>query len=324
MLDKLPSCRPSAEELLKNKFIEENMKMMKNRFFCVSSEGERDAELIAKNMEKKLHLQTLRERSEVEQMTPRERMRLRKEQAADDKARRLRKLALEKYQEIHSHRKELRSRHFEKISLNVLKENTLDRPQPITGEAPGESQPIREQHSSREAGEHDIPEDPQTAEVYYDQDRFESCSEEEEEEEEEGAQSQTLNQSDPQDRDLEAMMRHMQEVLDGELSGDPVAPVAPVAPLSSDGPSGINSSLLETRIHRLRESVCHRLGSPVFLKLYEDLKEDRQRGGGEDGATETLSPLLDKPGDRLQVDQLLYYEEELQRVRQLQGDRSTI
>ena len=38
----------------------------------------------------KVHLQTLMERSEVEKMTPRERMRLRKLQAADEKARRLR------------------------------------------------------------------------------------------------------------------------------------------------------------------------------------------------------------------------------------------
>lgn len=38
----------------------------------------------------KVHLQTLRERSEVEKMTPRERMRLRKLQAADEKAKRLR------------------------------------------------------------------------------------------------------------------------------------------------------------------------------------------------------------------------------------------
>lgn len=38
----------------------------------------------------KVHLQTLRDRSEVEKMTPRERMRLRKLQAADEEAGRLR------------------------------------------------------------------------------------------------------------------------------------------------------------------------------------------------------------------------------------------
>lgn len=39
--------------------------------------------------QKKIHLQTLRALSEVQKMTPRERMRLRKLQAADEKARRL-------------------------------------------------------------------------------------------------------------------------------------------------------------------------------------------------------------------------------------------
>ncbi|KAK0156036.1 Serine/threonine-protein kinase Nek11 [Merluccius polli] len=38
----------------------------------------------------KVHLRTLRERSEIERMTPRERMRLRKLQTADEKAGRLR------------------------------------------------------------------------------------------------------------------------------------------------------------------------------------------------------------------------------------------
>jgi NIMA (never in mitosis gene a)-related kinase len=42
------------------------------------------------NRQRKVHLQTLREKSELDRMTPRERMRLRKLQAADDKARRLR------------------------------------------------------------------------------------------------------------------------------------------------------------------------------------------------------------------------------------------
>lgn len=39
--------------------------------------------------QKKMHLQTLRALSEVQKMTPRERMRLRKVQAADEEARKL-------------------------------------------------------------------------------------------------------------------------------------------------------------------------------------------------------------------------------------------
>lgn len=69
-------------------------------------------------------------------------------------------------------------------------------------------------------------------------------------------------------------------------------------------------------------SVCSRLGSDVFQKLYENLREARrQRRDGDDGVME--AHLEDQPDDSFQVDQLLFYEEELQRVRQLQGDSLT-
>ncbi|KAF1388550.1 hypothetical protein PFLUV_G00091440 [Perca fluviatilis] len=164
------------------------------------------------------------ERSEVEQMTPRERMRLRKLEAADEKAKRLRKLAEEKYEEIHTRRRELRSRHFEKVSLDVLNESREDgacRSQPISiqdhGGSPGGSQPIlmkQEDSKMSESEVHDIPEDPQAAEVYYNQDGFDSCSEDEET----TTPAETLYLSDPQVSELEAMMKHMQKVLEEELS----------------------------------------------------------------------------------------------------------
>ncbi|XP_049902299.1 serine/threonine-protein kinase Nek11 isoform X1 [Epinephelus moara] len=323
MLQKQPASRPSAAELLKTKFMEENMKKMKDRFVFVSSGGEEDAELIAKNIRQtKVHLQTLMERSEVDKMTPRERMRLRKLEAADEKAKRLRKLAEEKYKEVHTRRRELRSRHFEKVSLDVLSESREDgacHSQPISiqdHQSPGGSQPIMEQDDSKtsESELHDIPEDPQAAEVYYNQDGFDSCSDDEET----TTPSETLYLSDPQVSELEAMMKHMQEVLEEELSGDPAEPEAPQSP---QGPPMINSSLLETRIKHLRESIQSRLGSDVFQKLYEKLKEVRQR---DSGVPEALSHLEDKPDDGFQVDQLLFYEEELQRVRQLQEDRPPV
>ncbi|XP_073341964.1 serine/threonine-protein kinase Nek11-like [Pagrus major] len=114
------------------------------------------------------------------------------------------------------------------------------------------------------------------------------------------------------------MMKHMQKVLEEELSAEPEEPEAP---RSLQGPPTINGSLLEARIQHLRESVCSRLGSDVFHGLYESLKEARrQQQDGGDGVTEALTHLEDKPEDGLQVDQLLFYEEELQRVRRLQDD----
>uniref|UniRef100_A0A3B4VCQ4 non-specific serine/threonine protein kinase n=1 Tax=Seriola dumerili TaxID=41447 RepID=A0A3B4VCQ4_SERDU len=353
MLHKQPSSRPSAAELLKTKFMERHMQKMKIRFEFVSSGGEEDAQVIAKNMQTKVHLQTLRERSEVEKMTPRERMRLRKLQAADEKARRLRKLAEKKYEEIHTRRRELRSRHFEKISVDVLNESreggacqTLIQ-SPIRSHdhrSAGGLQPIERQDES-EPELHDIPEDPQAAEVYYNQDGFDSCSEDEETE----TPAETLYLSDPQipaagliDQvidhqlssddhldflqvsELEAMMKHMQKVLEEELSGDPVEPEAPQtpqgprSPQTPQGPQMINSSLLETRIQHLRESACRRLGSDVFQQLYENLKEARRRREVEDEDSVTEDAPEDEPDVGFQVDQLLFLEGELQRVRRLQ------
>ncbi|XP_026227334.1 serine/threonine-protein kinase Nek11 isoform X2 [Anabas testudineus] len=374
MLQKQPSSRPSAAEILKTKFMEENMQVfrhrnskhqpsaimtsMKDRFDLVSSGGDKDVELIAKKMQTKVHLQTLREWSEVEKMTPRERMRLRKLQAADEKAKRLRKLAEEKYEEVHTRRRELRSRHFENISVDVLSEARDDRAcqsLPISiknHNSAGGPQPIRKQVET-EPELQGIPEDPQAAEVYYNQDGFDSCSEDEDTE----TPAETLYLSDPQISELEAMMKHMQKVLEEELSefivpqhnpdvlpgsfnrpshirqlcvktsqqnfpGDPAEPEAPQSP---QGPSTINSSLLETRIQNLRESICLHLGSDDFQQVYESLKEARQVRDAEHAVTEeALRHPQDKPDVGFQVDQLLFYEEELQRVRQLQEDRPPV
>ncbi|XP_030605996.1 serine/threonine-protein kinase Nek11 isoform X2 [Archocentrus centrarchus] len=225
MLQKQPTSRPTAAEILKSRFMEESMQKMKDRFVFTSSErGKNDAEVIAKHVKMKVHLQTLKDRSEVEKMTPRERMRLRKLQAADEKARRLRKLAEEKYEEIHTRRRELRSRHFEKESGEGGACESL----PISSRDhrnAGGSQPIQEQHES-EPELHEIPEDPQAAEVYYNQDGFDSCSEDDEP----ASPAETLYLSDPQVSELEAMMKHMQDVLGEELSGDPAEPELPQSP----------------------------------------------------------------------------------------------
>nr|KAF6475389.1 NIMA related kinase 11 [Rousettus aegyptiacus] len=87
-----------------------------------NSNCQKEAAHIINAMQKKIHLQTLRALSEVQKMTPRERMRLRKLQAADEKAKKLKKLVEEKYEENNKRMQELRSRHFQQLTVDVLHE----------------------------------------------------------------------------------------------------------------------------------------------------------------------------------------------------------
>ncbi|XP_077927944.1 serine/threonine-protein kinase Nek11 isoform X2 [Halichoerus grypus] len=195
MLNKSPSLRPSAMEILKIPYIDEQLQHLMCRYSEITLEDknlncQKEAAQIINAMQKKIHLQTLRALSEVQKMTPRERMRLRKLQAADEKAQKLKKLAEEKYEENNKRMQELRSRNSEQLTVDILHE--FD---DLTSENLPESQPIPsldldplessiEDHGMTDLGDHEIPEDPLVAEEYY-TDTFDSCSEDSEEEEEE-------------------------------------------------------------------------------------------------------------------------------------------
>ncbi|XP_053466930.1 serine/threonine-protein kinase Nek11 [Ictalurus furcatus] len=203
MLEKSPLLRVSAAEALSSSVIKELTQILTaplratftdssalfSRFVSPQrvkqqlSEGtagdDSDVSHIASVLQTKVHLQTLRDRSEVEKMSPRERMRLRKQQAADDRARKLKHIVEEKYNENQRRMMELRSKNFQRVSINVLTENAEDTERQI--------QPIRRQNGppsshpgpiGEQLTEHDIPEDPQAADVYYSEDGFESCSDE--------------------------------------------------------------------------------------------------------------------------------------------------
>uniref|UniRef100_A0A8D2CVR7 Serine/threonine-protein kinase Nek11 n=1 Tax=Sciurus vulgaris TaxID=55149 RepID=A0A8D2CVR7_SCIVU len=225
MLNKSPSLRPSAIEILKNPYIAEQLQHLMCSEITLEDKDldcQKEAAHIINAMQKKIHLQTLRALSEVQKMTPRERMRLRKLQAADEKARKLKKIVEDKYEENNKRMQELRSRNFQQLSINVLhekkplmgteeKEEQLERrlscsPQEKDGERqPGrgeeldeptsdnlpESEPIPSldldsniEDAIANLEHHEIPEDPLVAEEYY-TDVFDSCSEGSEEQEEE-------------------------------------------------------------------------------------------------------------------------------------------
>ncbi|XP_058585866.1 serine/threonine-protein kinase Nek11 isoform X7 [Neofelis nebulosa] len=245
MLNKSPSLRPSAIEILKIPYIDEQLQIRNCdaenlplvHLMCRYSEMtledknlncQEEAAQIINAMQKKIHLQTLRALSEVQKMTPRERMRLRKLQAADEKARKLKKLAEEKYEENNKRMQELRSRNSEQLTIDVLHESD-----DLTSENLPESQPIPSldlgplessvEDTIADLGDHDIPEDPLVAEEYY-ADAFDSCSEESEEEEEEIVFSgpeeevkdegpQSAYRTIQQDSDIEALVRCLENVL---------------------------------------------------------------------------------------------------------------
>uniref|UniRef100_A0A2K5VWU1 Serine/threonine-protein kinase Nek11 n=1 Tax=Macaca fascicularis TaxID=9541 RepID=A0A2K5VWU1_MACFA len=129
MLNKNPSLRPSAIEILKIPYIDEQLQHLMCRHSEMTLEDknldcQKEAARLINAMQKRTHLQTLRALSEVQKMTPRERMRLRKLQAADEKARKLKKIVEEKYEENSKRMQELRSRNFQQLSVDVLHEKT--------------------------------------------------------------------------------------------------------------------------------------------------------------------------------------------------------
>ncbi|KAM7176811.1 serine/threonine-protein kinase Nek11 [Macrochelys suwanniensis] len=332
MLNKNPSLRPSAAEILKIPYIDEqlqqnvkckftNMALKDKTFNC-----QQEAARIVNAVQKKVHLQTLRELSEVQKMTPRERMRLRKLNAADEKAKKLKQLAEEKYQENLKRMQELRSRNFQQLSIDVLHESDeqtskhLIQSQPVTALdyiSIGHKEPSENETPGRlcmsEPVEHDIPEDPQAAEEYYN-DVFDSCSEtseekEQSEEEENMEVSQTVSKTNQQDSDVEAMVRYLENVLNNSsLGSGTVTSMAPVVP---QGSRAINNTMAETKLKRMRESAIQKLGAEVFEKVYSYLKKARQQNASEDEIRECLEKVVSRASDCFEVDQLLYFEDQL-------------
>ncbi|XP_021245032.1 serine/threonine-protein kinase Nek11 isoform X2 [Numida meleagris] len=316
MLNKNPSLRPAAGEILKIPYIDEQLKNIQYNFTCVTVKDkglnwQKEAAPIFDAVQRKVHLQTLQELSEVQKMTPRERMRLRKLNAADEKAKKLKQLAEEKYQENIKRMQEFRSRNFQKLNVNVLhiSEPLTDSQRVITCDSMsvGCDEPNGNERLSRFT-DHEIPEDPQIAEEYYNEE-FESCSEDSETEEDVEV-SQTVSKTNQQDSDIEAMVKHLESILNNSSLGS--ATVTSVAPGVPQGFRALNSTMAETKLNRMRQSAIQKLGAEVFEKVYTYLKQARQQKASEEEITRHLEKLVPRASDCFEVDQLLYFEEQLQ------------
>ncbi|XP_078210366.1 serine/threonine-protein kinase Nek11 isoform X2 [Callithrix jacchus] len=272
MFNKNPSLRPSAIEILKIPYIDEQLQHLMCRYSEMTLEDknldcQKETAHIINAMQKRIHLQTLRALSEVQKMTPRERMRLRKLQVADEEARKLKKIVEEKYEENNKRMQELRSRNFQQLSVDVLRES--DEP---TLENLPESQPTPSldlskldsivEDATSDLGYHEIPEDPLVAEEYY-ADTFDSYCEESDEEEEgtvlSGPEKEIKKESQPayrtnqQDSDIEALTRCLENVL-GCPSLDTKTITSMAADMSS-GPKVFNSVMARTKMKRMRDTT---------------------------------------------------------------------
>ncbi|KAF6100358.1 NIMA related kinase 11 [Phyllostomus discolor] len=273
MLNKNPSLRPSAIEILKIPYIDEQLQHLMCRYSEMTPEDknwncQKEAAHIINAMQKRIHLQTLQALSEVQKMTLREMMQPRKLQAAGEKARMLKKLIEEKDEENNKRMQESRSQNFQQLTVDGL--HAPDGP---TSENLPESQPIPGldlgvfessiEDTIIDLGDHGIPEDPRIAEEYY-ADTFDSCSEDGEEEEEEtvfsgleeGVEdegSQPDYRASQQGSDVEALVRCLESVL-GCTSLDSRTVTGAVPDMSPE-PTVFNSAMARTKMQRMRDCV---------------------------------------------------------------------
>ncbi|NWT93362.1 NEK11 kinase, partial [Urocynchramus pylzowi] len=321
MLSKNPSLRPAAAEILKFPYIDEQLKKIQYKFTNMTVKDkalncQKETAPIFGAVQKKVHLQTLQELSEVQKMTPRERMRLRKLNAADEKAKKLKQLAEEKYQENIKRMQEFRSRNFQQLNADVLHHFSVSHMLSSALEAQAWSETNNwEVHQNLDCLAEPIPEDPEIAEEYY-KDEFESCSEDSEEEE--GADlSWTDSKTNLQvyvtfenpDSDVEAMVEYLESALNSSSLGSRT--VTRVSPGVPQGFRALNSTMAETKLKRMRESAIGKLGVEAFEAVYSCLKQARQQNASEEEIRSCLEKLVSRASDCFEVDQLLYFEEQL-------------
>ncbi|MBN3325898.1 NEK11 kinase, partial [Atractosteus spatula] len=340
MLNKDPSLRLSAADILKMKFIEEHLHNIKHKFSSMTLKEKtvnckKEAAEIRNALQKKVHLETLREQSEVQKMTPRERMRLRKLQAADEKAGKLKQLAEEKYQENCRRIQEFRSRNFQNVSVDVLHEC-----QEQTVEQVNQTQPITVQDFKSLVRSGGCTEKQDTDRLCMSEPLDHGCtaslrSTDKSSAYKRDSQENDIHSANPSeiiklgsankpipaeaqlpptgthnnDTDVEAMVKCLEDVLESEHSS--VGAASTEAPALGQRPETINCTMAESKIQRMRQSIREKLGEEAFQTVYDYLKNARENCVEEAEIKDFLGKIAGKPSDCFEVDQLLYFEEQL-------------
>ncbi|KAI4589625.1 hypothetical protein MJG53_000674 [Ovis ammon polii x Ovis aries] len=315
MLNKCPSLRPSAIEILKLPYIDEQLQDLMCRYSEMALEDK--------------NLNSQEEAAYIINAV---------------------KLVEEKYEENNKRMQELRSRNFQRQTVDVLHE--FD--DPASDNLP-ESQPIPSldlrtlgsnvEDTIADLGDHgmnlhqcsegcswmtEIPADPLVAEEYY-ADVFDSCSEESEESEEEKTVF-SVKDEEVEDEGPQPVYRTNQQkklfalaAVSGLMLYGKDRSFWLSVKLSSQSSPAFSSTPgsrlpLETKEEDLgndggspfsSESAVQKLGAEVFEEVYSYLKRARQQGASEAEVWAALETVVPRASDCFEVDQLLYFEEQL-------------
>ncbi|XP_031199481.1 serine/threonine-protein kinase Nek11 isoform X2 [Mastomys coucha] len=287
MLNKSPALRPSAAEILKAPYMEEQLQLLMCKY----------PEMILEDKNSVCQKEAAHTINVI-------------------------KIAEEKYKENNKRMQDLGSQSFGSVSADVLHEldgqtsESLPEPQSLLCLDLNELEP-RLEDTIVDLRHYEIPEDPLVAEQYY-ADVFDSCSEDSEEQEEEMVfseaggemreeESPSVYRTNQQDSDTAALIGCLEHVL-GDTSLDTKTITNAVADMSP-GPMVFNSAVARTKMKRMKESAVQKLGMETFEEVYCYLKRARHRNAGEAEICEHLETVVPRASDCFEVDQLLYFEE---------------
>lgn len=309
MLDKNPANRPSASEVLRNDYVAENLAKIKCRIEQSNKESK-----IGESYERRGG-SSLYQEPEGRPLTPMDKMKLRKQQRADEEAERIRRYtalhSAENQAQYSSHKKKQNQvslpwveEHpdvFNDAAFTITAADKLEPSSPITVSVPMSSDNNYDQLCSASEDSlaltnvTEIPDDADLAETFYSQfeDEFENDDSE--------------NEVEPDEDDLSALMGQMQDALDQTSSADDT-----FAEAEFSNPSELTDSLRHQRIQALRTECERLLGVEAFHRVYSYLKKARfgDEISNEDSILDGLAKIVDKPGDCFLVDQLLFMEKQ--------------